>query len=132
MRSWRKPLILKRMRPVRGALTTGIITSLVTVAFIVALLAFTQRQTASAVSAALARPASRAMTISGSVQPQQQTQATAYIDRQLRRALGPVPFTLYGVSRRLVGLPISLNVLGSFSVGLAGGLIVAAFSATWP
>jgi len=96
MRSWRKPLILKRMRPVRGALTTGIITSLVTVAFIVALLAFTQRQTASAVSAALARPASRAMTISGSVQPQQQTQATAYIDRQLRRALGPVPFTLYG------------------------------------
>lgn len=75
MRSWRKPLTVKRMRPVRGALTTGIITSLITVAFIVALLAFTQRQTASAVGAALAQPARRAVTISGSVQPQQQAQA---------------------------------------------------------
>ena len=96
MRSWRKPLTVKRMRPVRGALTTGIITSLVTVAFIVALLAFTQRQTASAISAALAQPASRAVTISGSLAPQQQAQATAAIDGQLRRALGPLPFTLYG------------------------------------
>ena len=69
MRSWRKPLTLKRMRPVRGALTTGIITSLITVAFIVALLAFTQRQTASAISAALAQPASRTVTISGSLGP---------------------------------------------------------------
>jgi hypothetical protein len=84
------------MRPVRGALTTGIITSLVTVAFIVALLAFTQRQTASAISAALAQPASRAVTISGSLAPQQQAKATAAIDGQLRRALGPLPFTLYG------------------------------------
>ena len=96
MRSWRKPLTVKRMRPVRGALTTGIITSLITVAFIVALLAFTQRQTASAISAALAQPASRAVTISGSLAPQQQAQATAAIDGQLRRALGPLPFTLYG------------------------------------
>jgi hypothetical protein len=96
MRSWRKPLTLKRMRPVRGALTTGIITSLITVAFIVALLAFTQRQTASAISAALAQPASRTVTISGSLGPQQQGQATAAIDGQLRRALGPLPFTLYG------------------------------------
>ena len=84
------------MRPVRGALTTGIITSLITVAFIVALLAFTQRQTASAISAALAQPASRAVTISGSLGPQQQAQATAAIDGRLRRALGPLPFTLYG------------------------------------
>jgi len=44
----------------------------------------------------------------------------------------PVPFTLYGLSSRLVGLPISLNVLGSFNVGLAGGVMVAAFSASWP
>src|SRR5215470_14459815 len=96
MRSWRKPLTVKRMRPVRGALTTGIITSLITVAFIVALLAFTQRQTASAISAALAQPASRTVTISGSLGPQQQARATAAIDGQLRRALGPLPFTLYG------------------------------------
>ena len=43
-----------------------------------------------------------------------------------------LPFTFSEVSSRFTGLPISLNVLGSFSATSVGGVILAAASASWP
>ena len=42
------------------------------------------------------------------------------------------PFSLKGVSRRLMGFPISLKFFGSFSSTLAGGGSFTASATSWP
>ena len=106
------PLVIKRMSPVRTALTAGAATTLLAITFVVALMSFTQTQTASAIRAALARPDNLAITMTGSLSAQQQPRARAAIRGDLRHALGPVPFTLYG-SLRVDGLALRGNVPAS-------------------
>ena len=108
------PLVIKRMSPVRTALTAGAATTLLAITFVVALMSFTQTQTASAIRAALARPDNLAITMTGSLFAQQQPRARAAIRGDLRHALGPVPFTLYG-SLRVDGLALRGNVPASRS-----------------
>jgi len=108
----RAPLVIKRMSPVRAALTAGAATTLLTITFVAALVSFTQTQTASAIRSALARPDNLAVTMSGSLSAQQQPRARAAIRGELRHAFGPVPFTLYG-SLRVDGLALRGNVPAS-------------------
>jgi hypothetical protein len=104
--------VIKRMSPVRAALTAGAATTALTITFVVALVSFTQTQTAGAIRSALARPDNLAITMTGSLSAQQQPRARAAIRGELRRAFGPVPFTLYG-SLRVDGLALGGNVPAS-------------------
>ena len=112
MTTRRAPLVIKRMSPVRAALTAGAATTALTITFVVALVSFTQTQTAGAIRSALARPDNLAITMTGSLSAQQQPRARAAIRGELRRAFGPVPFTLYG-SLRVDGLALGGNVPAS-------------------
>ena len=105
MTTRRTPLVIKRMRPARAALAAGVATTLLTITFIVALVSFTQTQTADAIRSALSRPDNLAVTMSGSLSAQQQPQARAAILGNLRRAFGTVPFSLFG-SLRVDGLAL--------------------------
>ena len=67
MTTRRAPLVIKRMGPARAALTAGVATTLLTFTFVVALVSFTQTQTARAIRSALARPDNLAITMSGSL-----------------------------------------------------------------
>ena len=105
MTTRRTPLVIKRMRPARAALAAGVATTLLTITFIVALVSFTQTQTADAIRSALSRPDNLAVTIAGSLSAQQQPQARAAILSKLRPAFGTVPFSLFG-SLRVDGLAL--------------------------
>ncbi len=109
MTTRRAPLVIKRMGPARAALTAGVATTLLTITFVVALVSFTQTQTARAIRSALARPDNLAITMSGSLSAQQQPRARAAIRSDVRRAFGPVPFALFG-SLRVDGLALRGNV----------------------
>jgi hypothetical protein len=101
----RTPLVIKRMGPARAALAAGVLTTLLTIAFVAALVSFTQTQTARAIRSALAQPGSLVVTMSSSLSAQQQPQARAAIHGLLQRAFGPVPFALFG-SLRVDGLAL--------------------------
>ena len=105
MTTRRTPLVIKRMRPARAALAAGVATTLLTITFIVALVSFTQTQTADAIRSALSRPDNLAVTMSGSLSAQQQPQARAAILGKLRPAFAVVPFSLFG-SLRVDGLAL--------------------------
>ena len=105
MTTRRTPLVIKRMRPARAALAAGVATTLLTITFIVALVSFTQTQTADAIRSALSRPDNLAVTMSGSLSAQQQPQARAAILGKLRPAFAAVPFSLFG-SLRVDGLAL--------------------------
>jgi hypothetical protein len=108
----RAPLVIKRISPVGAALTAGAATTALTITFVVALVSFTQTQTARAIRSALARPDNLAITMTGSLSAQQQPRARAAIRGELRHAFGPVPFTLQG-SLRVDGLALRGNVPAS-------------------